>query len=278
MEWLRGQAGYTLTELLVVCALFGMIAAGSLGLYKVAQETYTTSYALVDSQSEARAAIDRMVADLRLVGSFVKNATNAPDSITSASSSAITFLADIDGDTLAVGTDGVSGTADDVEAYPTAISTTVTVSSATGFCASEGAREYLFIGNGLTREVKQISSISGSVLTLSSSLTNSFSTGSSSGTIVRSVESVAWTYDSSAQTLTRQVTTWRESDSVTCSTTAQTIASNVSSFTLTYYNSSNSTTTTAADIRRIKVNLTVGSGSTKRTLEVEVHPVSLSLS
>ena len=73
------------------------------------------------------------------------------------------------------------------------------------------------------------------------------------------------------------MTTWRESDSATCSTTAQTIASNVSSFTLTYYDVSNNTTTTASDIRRIKVNLTTGTGSTKRTLEVEVYPASLRL-
>lgn len=246
---LRGEGGYTLTELLVVCAIFGMIAGASLGLYRVAQQTYTTSYSLVESQSEARAAIDRMVADLRLAGSFVKGATNAPESVTSASSSAITVLADIDGDTLASGAEATASSAS---------GTSVTVSSATGFSANE----YLYIGSGITREVRQISSISGTTLTLSASLTNSFSSGS----IVRSVESIVWSYSSG--TLTRQVG----------STTAETITSNISSFALTYYDSSNNTTTTAASIRRIKVNLTVGSGSTKRTMEVEVLPVSLSLS
>ena len=249
MERLRGEAGYTLTELLVVCAIFGMIMGASLGLYRVAQQTYTTSYSLVDAQSEARAAIDRMVADLRLAGSFVKGATNAPESITSASSSAITFLADIDGDTLASGAEATASSAS---------GTSVVVSSATGFTANE----YLYIGSGITREVRQISSISGTTLTLSASLTNSFSSGS----IVRSVESVVWSYSSG--TLTRQVG----------STTAETITSNLSSFALTYYDSSNNTTTTASSIRRIKVNLTVGSSSTKRTLEVEVLPVSLGLS
>lgn len=249
MSRLRGEGGYTLTELLVVCAIFGMIAGASLGLYRVAQQTYTTSYSLVESQSEARAAIDRMAVDFRLAGSFVKGATNAPESVTSASSTAITFLADIDGDTLASGAEATASSAS---------GTSVTVSSATGFSANE----YLYIGSGITREVRQISSISGTTLTLSASLTNSFSSGS----IVRSVESIAWTYSSS--TLTRQVG----------STTAETVASNVSSFALTYYDSSNNTTTTAASIRRIKVNLTVGSGSTKRTLEVEVLPVSLGLS
>jgi prepilin-type N-terminal cleavage/methylation domain-containing protein len=249
MERRSGEAGYTLTELLVVCALFGMIAAASLGLYKVAQETYTSTSGLVDSQSEARAAIDRMAADLRLAGSFVVGATSAPTAVSSASSSAITFLADIDGDTLSSGAEATASSA---------AGTSVVVSSATGFSASE----YLYIASGITREVRQISSISGTTLTLSASLTNSFSSGS----IVRSVESVAWSYSSG--TLTRQVG----------SGTAETVASNLSSFTLTYYDSSNNTTTTASSIRRIKVNLTVGSGSAKRTLEVEVHPVSLSLS
>jgi len=249
LDRLRGEDGYTLTELLVVCALFAMIAAGSLGLYKIAQETYTTSYALVDSQSEARAAIDRMVADFRLAGSFVVGATNAPTAVTSASSSAITFLADIDGDTVTSA--GAEATAS------SASGTSVTVSSATGFTANE----YLYIASGITREVRQISSISGTTLTLGASLTSVFLTDIT----VRSVESVAWTY--SSNTLTRQVG----------SATAEDVATNVSSFTLTYYDSSNNTTTDASSIRRIKVNLTVGSGSTKRTLEVEVHPVSLSL-
>ena len=251
LDRLRGARGYSLTELLVVCAIFAMVAGGSLGLYRIAQQTYTTTSGLIDSQSEARAAIDRMVADLRLAGAFVVGATNAPTAVTSASSSAITFLADIDGDTLSSGAEATASSAS---------GTSVTVSSATGFTANE----YLYIGSGITREVRQISSISGTTLTLSASLTNTFSSGS----IVRSVESVAWTYDSSAQTLTRQVG----------STTAETVASSVSSFTLTYYDSSNATTTTAASIRRIKVNLTVGSGSTKRTLEVEVFPASLNLS
>lgn len=248
---LRGEGGYSLMELLVVCAIFGLIAAGSLGLYRVTQQTYTMASGLVDSQSEARAAIDRLVADLRLAGSSVVGATAAPTAVTSASSSAITFLADIDGDTLASGAEATASSAS---------GTSVSVSSATGFSANE----YLYIASGITREVRQISSISGTTLTLSASLSSSFSSGS----IVRSVESVAWTYSSGAQTLTRQVG----------SSTAETIASTVSSFTLTYYDSSNNTTTTASSIRRIKVNLTVGSGSTRRTLEVEVHPVSLSLS
>jgi len=251
---LRGERGYTLTELLVVCAVFGMMMAGSLGLYKVAQETYTSTSERVDAQSVTRAAIDRMAADLRLAGSFVYGATNAPDTFTSVSSSAVTFLGDIDGDTVTSA--GVEATAS------SAVTTSVVVSSTTGFSASE----YLHIASGITREVGQISSIntSNNTLTISSSLTSVFVTNIT----VRSVESVTWTYDSSAQTLTRQVG----------SATADTIASNVSGFTLTYYNISNTTTTTASDVRRVKISLTTGTGSTRRTLEVDVQPVSLSLS
>jgi len=252
---LRGEGGYTLTELLVVCAVFGMMMAGSLGLYKVAQETYTSTSERVDAQSVTRAAVDRMAADLRLAGSFVYGATNAPDTFTSASSSAVTFLGDIDGDTVTSA--GAEATAS------SAVTTSVVVSSTTGFSANE----YLYIASGITREVRQISSIntSNNTLTLSASLTNVFVL---TPFTVRSVESVTWTYDSSAQTLTRQVG----------SATADTIASNVSGFALTYYNISNTTTTTASDVRRVKISLTTGTGSTKRTLEVDVQPVSLSLS
>ena len=255
---LRGEAGYSLTELVVVCALFGMMMAGSLGLYRVAQATYTSTSGLVDAQSVSRAAIDRMATDLRLAGSFVYGATSAPNVFTSASTSALTFLGDVDGDTLTSA--GVEATAS------SAVTTSVVVSSTTGFSVSE----YLYVASGMTREVRQISAIntSNNTLTLSASLTSVFVSTSLTPITVRSVESVTWTYDSSAKTLTRQVG----------SATADTIAADVSSFTLTYYDISNNTTTTASDIRRIKISLTTGTGSTKRSLEVQVQPISLSLS
>lgn len=254
---LRGEAGYSLTELIVVCALLGMMMAGSLGLFKIAQESYTSTSDRVDSQSAARAAIERMAADLRLAGSHVVGATSAPNTVTSASSTAITFLADIDADTLTSA--GAEATAS------SAVTTSVVVSSTTGFSANE----YLSIASGITREIRQISSIntSNNTLTLSASLTSVFVSTSLTPITVRSVESVAWTYDSSAQTLTRQVG----------SATAETVAASVSSFTLTYYNASNTVTTTASDIRRITINLTIGAGSTKRTLELDVQPLSLAL-
>jgi prepilin-type N-terminal cleavage/methylation domain-containing protein len=254
---LGGEAGFTLVELLVVCVILGMVMAGSLGLYKIAQETYTSTSGLVDSQAATRAAIDRMATDLRLAGSYLYGATNAPNVFSAVSSSAFTFLGDVDGDTLSAGAEATASSA---------VTTSVVVSSTTGFSVNE----YLYIASGLTQEVRQISAINTATntLTLSAALTNAFVSTALTPVTVRSVESVAWTYDASAQTLTRQVG----------SATAEIVAANVSGLTLTYYNAANTVTTTASDVRRVKISLTTGTGATKRTLEVDVQPLSLRLS
>jgi prepilin-type N-terminal cleavage/methylation domain-containing protein len=65
---LRGQRGFTMTELLVVCALMGTVMAGVLSLLVVGQQSATTTAAKQDAQQNARMALERMIEEIREAG------------------------------------------------------------------------------------------------------------------------------------------------------------------------------------------------------------------
>jgi prepilin-type N-terminal cleavage/methylation domain-containing protein len=65
---LRDERGFTLAEMLVVCALLGTVMAGVLSLLMVGQESATATMNKVDAQANARMAIDRVIAEIREAG------------------------------------------------------------------------------------------------------------------------------------------------------------------------------------------------------------------
>jgi prepilin-type N-terminal cleavage/methylation domain-containing protein len=65
---LRDERGFTMTELLVVCALMGTVMAGVLSLLLVGQQSATTTMAKQDAQQNARMALERMVEEIRESG------------------------------------------------------------------------------------------------------------------------------------------------------------------------------------------------------------------
>jgi len=65
---LRGQRGFTMTELLVVCALMGTVMAGVLSLLVVGQQSATTTAAKQDAQQNARMGLERMIEEIRESG------------------------------------------------------------------------------------------------------------------------------------------------------------------------------------------------------------------
>jgi prepilin-type N-terminal cleavage/methylation domain-containing protein len=65
---LRGQRGYTLTELLVVTAMVGLVMAGLLGLLVSGQRTFLEGSNRAEAQQNARLAIERMLSELRTAG------------------------------------------------------------------------------------------------------------------------------------------------------------------------------------------------------------------
>ena len=75
----RMQGGFTLTELMVACALVGVVLAGTFVAMKQGANAYEYSTGRVEVQETARVALDRMIHDLRS-GSNVTAAS--PNSIT----------------------------------------------------------------------------------------------------------------------------------------------------------------------------------------------------
>jgi type IV pilus assembly protein PilW len=64
----RDEGGFTLAEMLVVCALLGTVMAGVLSLLMIGQQSATATANKVDAQSNARMGIDRLIEEVREAG------------------------------------------------------------------------------------------------------------------------------------------------------------------------------------------------------------------
>lgn len=62
------QRGFSMSELLVVCAILGIVMAGVLSLLMVGQQSATTTSNKVDAQANARVGIERMIEEIREAG------------------------------------------------------------------------------------------------------------------------------------------------------------------------------------------------------------------
>jgi prepilin-type N-terminal cleavage/methylation domain-containing protein len=65
---MSNQRGYTLAEMLVVCAVVGLIMASLLGLVMSGQQAYWFGTTQVDAQQTVRVAIERMAKEIREAG------------------------------------------------------------------------------------------------------------------------------------------------------------------------------------------------------------------
>lgn len=85
---MHSQRGFTLAEMLVVCAIVGLVMASLLGLVMQGQQAYWFGTTQVDGQQTARVALERMTKELREAGyepqpgdtdpTACPNATNYP--------------------------------------------------------------------------------------------------------------------------------------------------------------------------------------------------------
>ena len=115
------QQGYTLAEMMVVCAIVGLVMASLLGLVMSGQQAYWFGTTQVDGQQTVRVAIERMVKEIREAGyeplppetdpTACPNATNYPGyttgpcykfvPITNQTATALTLQFNWDGSTCA---------------------------------------------------------------------------------------------------------------------------------------------------------------------------------
>ena len=118
---MNNERGFTLAEMLVVCAIVGLVMASLLGLAMSGQKAYWFGTTQVDAQQTARIALDRMVKEIREAGYHPRNPDTNPttcaappcyafDAVgTAPTSSSLTLQYDWNGD----GTSAASGTVTD---------------------------------------------------------------------------------------------------------------------------------------------------------------------
>jgi type II secretory pathway pseudopilin PulG len=120
---MNNQRGYTVAEMLVVCAIVGLVMASLLGITMQGQQAYWFGTTQVDGQQTVRVALERMAKEIREAGyeplpgetdpTACPNATNYPlytagvpcykfVPVTSQSATALTLQYNFDGSTCAV--------------------------------------------------------------------------------------------------------------------------------------------------------------------------------
>lgn len=266
----KSEAGFTLVEILIVMAIIGFVMAAVLGIFQVTQQTSLFATAGEDAQLQARAVLDRLSVDLRLINLGRPTAAGA---ITAASSTSMTFLGDIDSDTVSAGVDAT------LTAAANPGDTTVQVSSSTGFSVGE----LLSIADGPISETIPITAVAGNTLTLGANTCGGtgLCTSYPVGSIVRSVETVSYAWDSATGNLCRNT-------GAACTApfpSNQVIATGVTAFELTYYDGSippvqiTNPPANLAGIREIRIRITIQSTSggqiVSRVMPVSVRPRNL---
>ncbi|MFQ5519902.1 MAG: PilW family protein [Candidatus Methylomirabilia bacterium] len=254
------EAGFTMTEMLVVTAVLGLVLAAVLGIYQVSLRSYLFAMAGEQAQLSGRAGLDRIASELRLINNGRSASSGA---ITAATPTSITFLADINNDTL-----DAAGNEATLTALANLGDTTVQISSAAGFSVGE----LLYVADGSSSENKAITAIAGNTLTLGAGLDSWYPAGS----IVRSVETVSYSLDGTG-TLRRQVGGGG----------AQPLTSGVTAFQITYWNEVTppveitdlSAQVSRDQVRELRLQLTTAARSgdqmVSRTLRAGVKPRNL---
>lgn len=106
---MRSQRGFTLPEMMVVCAIVGLVMASILGLVMSGQQAYWYGTTQVDAQQSLRVVVERMSKEIREAGYYPQTPNTVPsacaavpcygfDPLGSATSSSLTLQYDWNGD------------------------------------------------------------------------------------------------------------------------------------------------------------------------------------
>lgn len=107
LDRLRNQHGFTLTELLVACAIIGVVMAGLFSILRSGQQSYLTGSNQVEAQQSLRLAMLRVTNELRDAGYCPTCNTGAPPftALTAVSATGFTVQNDWNGSgTISTGT------------------------------------------------------------------------------------------------------------------------------------------------------------------------------
>lgn len=274
MKRFASTQGYSLVELLIVMAIVGVIAGSILTVYQVSQGIYIRATALEDAQLGARAGLDRMANELRLIGSYWVGATDAGNAITAATPTSITFMANVDDHSMAGNPPTqapeatvCSGCIANGTSVPLSLTTTATTDAFKVY-ADTTLNDYIYIANGARREVKRIESINSNTLTLPTASPLRWSPYPA-GSLVRDVKRITYARNAANNTLTR----------TQGGSNADTIVDNVLGLAFTYFDTTGAAlgaNPTVALIREIQIALTVqGTDGSQRLMTTRVRPRNL---
>jgi len=259
MKTRTGERGYSLAELLVVCAVLGLVMAAVVSLYMTGSMVALSGQNKTEAQQGARGTL-LMEEDLRLAGyGYPANATATPV-FTAASSTSVTFWADLSNASTTLSAAVASG------------ANSLPVVSAAGLAGSNVI--YVIGGSSGSSnqgmfETATVASVAGTNVTLTGGLVNSYPAGAQVG-------------------YPRQITySWDGVSTVSRNSGAgaQTVVTGVTAFSLSYYDStetlipSASLSTNLANIRRVVISMTVQSTAVQNrgtfTLNASVRPRNL---
>ena len=269
--------GYTLVELLIVMAIVGMVAAAIFGVHQVSQDIYTRATALEDAQLGARAGLDRMASELRLIGSFWVGASGAGNAITVATPTSITFMANVDDRSVIGGAEATPNPTATGTSVPLSLSATATADAFKVYMANPDVNnDYIYIANGGRREVKRITAINGSTLTLAPPPETPLSSAYPAGSLVRDVKIITYTRNAVATSTCPALTCLTRSQG---GSGADPVVDNVVDLTFTYFDTVGGAlgaNPTASAIREIQMSLTTqGADGSRRTMTSRVKPRNL---
>lgn len=248
----RREHGYTLAELLVVCAVLGLVMAGVLTLYMTGTTVALTGQNKTEAQQGARGTL-LIEEDLRQAGYGFPANTVANPVFFAASATSVTFWADLTNSTTTLSAAAASG------------ATVLTVTSGAGFAASN----VIYVINQGVWETRTVASATATTVTLTAGLTNAYPAGAQVG-------------------LPRQITySWDGVGTLSRNGGggAQPAVTGVTAFALSYYDSTETLIPPAtlaanlANIRRVVIGMTVQSAAAQNrgtfTLNAAVRPRNL---
>ncbi len=279
---LKNKNGVTLIELLVALVISALLIAALYRTFIGQQKTYIVQEQVVDTQQNARAAINRMMREIRMAG------FGGVQDVLSQGGGVNGFTVEITPNANSITIVGGFGQVSTLAAEAAGGQTLVTLASAAEASQFDGGAAHRFISIGGT-ESNTVSLRAGAILTLSNplKLTHKLTDQSGNPVSIPIFKIHAITYglrnDAGVPVL------FRDLYSNTTSSQRDTVAENIENIQFEYLDSNGNPTATEANIRMIRVIVTArtdrldpdfksGDGFRRRTIASNIYVRNMGLS